>query len=786
MTDAHLVALPGTGWQVWRSALLRSTGFPADGLLRFGQPAGAAAADAHLDGTLPAAELAAAYTAAARLESRETVAIAADPLFREAITWQNTNMLAALDGLVRGGPDAPRNSTRRQREIAVVRYWQRYCGKNETTGFFGPIDWVTLDPAEPGVAVRAGAGLVRRRMVFLERWALAAFAGRLAADPEVRPWLPVSLQPHLTLDQSAGGARLRHPVQPPTRLSKSDARLLSLVDGRRPAREIAAATVADPETGFRAEADALAALDRFAERGLLHWGLDLPVGYAAERRLRDGIAAIGDPAARDRCAAGLDRLTTGRDAVAAAAGDPDALAAALAKLDEEFVAITGQAARRRPGQMYAGRTLCHEETVRDLDVVVGGPVLAALAPPLAILMQAARWLTGAVAAAYDRALRELHAELAADLGSPYVPLGQLLFLAQGPLFGATDRPADAVTADFTRRWTALFGLDRLPPATSRVQLTAAELAAAVGRTFPADRPGWSSGRIHSPDLHLCASSPEAFQRGEFSAVLGELHAAWATFDSGVFLIGHPDAESMRVALAADLGPRVGLLPPADWPRYTARLSRWLHGDTDRQLAFTPAPGADPDRLLPVTALVVSEVDGELVAHGPRPGRWPLVEVLADFVVAHAVDAFKLVEAAAHTPRITIDRLVVARETWRSTVGGTGLGAVTDPVPQFLAARRWRRAAGLPDRAFVKVATETKPCYVDFTSPLLVAALGAMLRAARGQAGDGAPVTVTELLPTPEQAWVPDAAGRRYFSELRLQLRDPHPARPAPPTTEEPA
>jgi hypothetical protein len=38
------------------------------------------------------------------------------------------------------------------------------------------------------------------------------------------------------------------------------------------------------------------------------------------------------------------------------------------------------------------------------------------------------------------------------------------------------------------------------------------------------------------------------------------------------------------------------------------------------------------------------------------------------------------------------------------------------------------------------------------------------------------MTITEMLPTPEQAWVPDRAGRRYVSELRLQVVDPQPAR----------
>ena len=48
---------------------------------------------------------------------------------------------------------------------------------------------------------------------------------------------------------------------------------------------------------------------------------------------------------------------------------------------------------------------------------------------------------------------------------------------------------------------------------------------------------------------------------------------------------------------------------------------------------------------------------------------------------------------------------------------------------------------------------------------------AMVRAARVDGGDGVSLTVSEMLPTPDQAWVPDGAGRRYFSELRLHIVD---------------
>jgi hypothetical protein len=58
----------------------------------------------------------------------------------------------------------------------------------------------------------------------------------------------------------------------------------------------------------------------------------------------------------------------------------------------------------------------------------------------------------------------------------------------------------------------------------------------------------------------------------------------------------------------------------------------------------------------------------------------------------------------------------------------------------------------------------------------------MLASARMAAGEAVAVMFSELLPGPEQAWLTDAAGRRYFSELRLQVRDPIPAAPWPPAT----
>ncbi|HEY0697496.1 MAG TPA: lantibiotic dehydratase, partial [Micromonospora sp.] len=97
--------------------------------------------------------------------------------------------------------------------------------------------------------------------------------------------------------------------------------------------------------------------------------------------------------------------------------------------------------------------------------------------------------------------------------------------------------------------------------------------------------------------------------------------------------------------------------------------------------------------------------------------------------------------------------------------------VVDQAERYLAVRRWRAALGLPERVFVRVATELKPTYVDLTSPLYVNRLCLLLRAAQRAGGDGVPVTVSELLPELPQAWLPDGQGRHYVSELRLQISD---------------
>lgn len=768
-------------WSVWRDAILRTTGFPADRLDVFADPACAEAADAYLqqDDTATREAFDNRLDAALAGGAEQARILAADPAFREALAWQNRSALVTLDSLLRG-TSRKRPAAIRRREMMVARYWQRYCAKNETIGFFGPVCWTGFGNSDDDVQgdtvrVRPGPNLVRERRTYFEDWALEAVGAAFAADPAIRLWLRPVVEPHVSIRDR----RAVRPPRPPVALSAPELQALSASDGTRTAADIVA------QLPLPKPADGYLLLDRLVDLGLLRWDADLPRNLDAERVLGERVDSVGDPVARERARVELDRLLAARDMAARQAGDAAAVADALARLDEEFEDVTGSLASRRSGQTYAGRVLCYQDAVRDLDVEFGPALLRELSDPLDLLLRAARWLTAELVAAYDRAFRELLESLAEESPNGDVDLAELWFLAQGMLFGSGGdqaRPVDVVTKEFQNRWAELFGLDKPdPPAGPAIQkrtelrMTSAELSVPVAEAFPEPDPRspWSAARIHSPDLQVAAGSVEAVNNGDYLVVLGEMHAAWATFDSVIFAQFHASPDALVEALEADLGTdRVRVLFGADWPRTSGRLAFALAGSTDIQLGIAPAPGADRDRLVPASALVVrQDAAGHPIAHAPDGRQWPLLEVLSDLLAMHAVDAFKLLGNTTHTPRITVDRLVVSRETWRSTVGETGLATVTGDRTRFLAARRWRMRLGLPERVFVRVGSEIKPTYVDFRAPHYVLSLCAFLRAAHADGGLETAVTITEMLPTPEQAWVPDAHGHRYFSELRIQMSD---------------
>jgi len=82
-------------------------------------------------------------------------------------------------------------------------YLQRYCVKNDTIGFFGPVGWARLGEGEERIAARPGPDVIASRDVFFEGWAIDALADRLAEDEAMRPWLAPLRSPFIRRDGTA-------------------------------------------------------------------------------------------------------------------------------------------------------------------------------------------------------------------------------------------------------------------------------------------------------------------------------------------------------------------------------------------------------------------------------------------------------------------------------------------------------------------------------------------------------------------------------------------------------
>jgi len=739
--------------------VLRSTGFPVSGLERLAAPGLAVTADRHLAGTVAAGEFARAYAAARSAASTELDRIAGDDRLREAAAWEPAHATAGLADL----PDEPAGERRRAAEHRLARLWQRYCALNDTIGFFGPFRWMPLDPAQPATVAEPGPSMLSLRKMFFEPWALAAYGASLAKDPAVRRWLP----PYPRTHQSLVGSAVHRPGRPPEPLTPAEAAALTACDGRRPGMAVAAllaerAVVPDVAAG-------LALLDRLVARRLLEWDENLPVTPRTEELLDERVAAIGDPAVRQRAAAGLIRLRAATDGVAAAVGDPDALPAAIATLDREFTALTGRPARR-PGHGHPGHAVAYEDTLRDVRPALGRPVLDAVEPALDLVLGAARWLTAELADRFDAALAGLVGAVAADRPS----LADIWDAAVDRLLGPPESSLfTGVLEEFEARWLRLLDLDGDGGA-SRRDYTADALRERADELFRADRPGWSMARVHSPDLLLAAPSAEAIDAGAYTAVLGELHIAYATLLVRTMTWALPDPDRYLEYVVDDYG-RHRLIPlmPRLWSDYAGRSLQFDDTPSDRYVGFARATGADAARVVPTCAVAIEE--NGLTGRLPDGTPVPLREFFAVFLSMSVTNALREVLHGRHTPRVTIDRLVVWRETWR--LDGTEIAALADAdeAAAYLAGRRLVAARGLPARCFARLSTEKKPVYVDFTSPAFVGMLAALLRSARAKS-PGLDVTLTEMVPGPEGAWLRDAEGNRYLSEFRLHVTDPARAR----------
>jgi hypothetical protein len=324
---------------------------------------------------------------------------------------------------------------------------------------------------------------------------------------------------------------------------------------------------------------------------------------------------------------------------------------------------------------------------------------------------------------------------------------------------------------FQQRWERVLALEE---GTRHVHFTVEQLRRRIDDLFDAPEGVSTHVRYHSPDVMIAAESVAAIRKGDYQFVLGELHSGMNTIGYLCFLEQHPSPEEIFSAHHLDI-PERRVLPilPKNFFGGAMRTHSVLSSPKDYRLDFSPELAGDPTaNALAVSEFVLEEVGEELrvrtidgrLSFAPAPF---FINALLTMISPN----FKILKPKRHNPKVSVDRLVICRESWSFSYDEMTFANEPDDATRFLEARRWAATHGIPRFVFVRAQIEVKPFYVDFDSPIYVEILTKLIRRMSRESRDEPFIAITEMLPTPDQLWLADAQDNRYTSELRFVAVD---------------
>lgn len=693
--------------------------------------------------------------------------------FREALAWQNRAVLqTCVEHFLNIPVTAAETQHFRKYRDLLAKYVQRYCMKNDSIGFFGPIGWAQWQRGTAGFTQRPGPALLAHRTVYFETWGINALGQSLVANAaaSLLLWAIPRLMPFVHL----AGSTLHASFVKPLQLSDVDAAVLEACDGQRTALDIAQRLLSMPQLGLHSADEIYAVLQRMLTTRRITWSFDVsPEAVHPEAHLRRALERISDAGLRDQALGSLSTLDTALAGVQQAAGNAAKVEQAIGELEATFTALTGQSSTRSAGETYAARTLAYEDCRRAADITLGGDVLRDLEDPLGLLLTSARWLTAEIGQVFRQYFLEVYRELALKQNAPTVEFTQFFPWVSPRLFD-TDLSASPlvgpVLARFQERWATILAI---PADSKRLAYHGAALADAVHAAFDAPAPGWPLARYHSPDIMLAAPDNAAMTPDAYQLVMGELHLGMNTLDAIALVSQHPHPAELHEAFIRDC-PEPLVLPAISnqiWP--AKRTHRALVPTKDFRLVVAPdVCDAAPEHVLRSGDLILEERAGTVQVR-TRAGhhQFDIMAVMSEYLSFLVGDCFALLPSRDHAPRITIDRLVVTRESWRfSALDIAGIDQPT-AAQRYYHVRRWLREHDIPRFSFFHTPEERKPYFLDLASPLYVEIFVKAVRRLANSSDPNRHMTLVEMLPTPEQTWLVDAQGARYTSELRIVACD---------------
>lgn len=702
----------------------------------------------------------------ARHENSEFVKFfARQEQFRTAIIWQNPSLVGkVLDPLL--APPGLSGSRLRRSEELIANYAQRYCCKNDTIGFFGPVGWASFAPHSQGILLTTGPELLRKRTVYFEDWAIAAIAAHFSQQKSLRPWMTPRRMPYLRLENQ----QLHFPVGAQVQLSAEEAAVMAACTGQFCAEQIATHLLQNPYLDFIIADDVFMVMEELAQKQRLTWDFVVRVGDPwPEKFLRSQIEAITLNAERNAALEALAVLEKARADLSQAASSAPLLAAAMQQINLQFEELSGAAATRKAGVTYGARTIVYEDCERAMQLTIGVDVMTALQSSLEPILCASRWYCHQLATLFQEHFQQIFDQLSSSGAvSRSINFPSFWLHAQGLFFGENKLSLQAISDEFERKWQQIFQIDGTSG--RRLELALGQHAAKIAEVFQVSNCGWRGACHQSPDVMLAAPNVDAIANDQYFFVLGEVHVGLNTLINHSALNQAPDAQELLTLLRHDRGaPRLIPLLSREGSQQPIRVQTVTEVGYDIEVCYAhDAKPLAPERAIPIAELQVTEDAGRLVVTHNGQQSFDLLDVFGEFLSGFAASHFRLFKVAPYTPRISLGKLVIQRESWRFACDTLDFVNVKDEAQCYLEVQRWRLQLHIPRLVFVKVPWEQKPFHIDFDSPLFVRILIKQIRRVfELPSTEKSYITLSEMLPQHDECWLSDSAQQTYTSELRI-------------------
>ncbi|HEU5380954.1 MAG TPA: lantibiotic dehydratase, partial [Ktedonobacteraceae bacterium] len=437
-------------------------------------------------------------------QARQTIReLACDTRFQEAIFLSNPRMYEAVGRYLTEHPEQEQGRATHKFERRFAMYVQRFCAKNETQSFFGPINYGMLAPEQTAnIRIRRGEMPLRKRVTFPGQWLAEALATKISAGPAFRPFLHPRRG---TLCYLQDGSLYFPGTRKSLALEAKTAQLFALADGKQTIESLAAQL----EEQWM---DTWKRVGTLCRHGALLAHVLIPPDSAQPlSHLVEWLQELpGDLAGRRSWLAVVQNLATCIEALAHA--KLEERCRLVEYLEASFVEAVGGEARRGAGSMYADRLLFFEECLGDLEECSLGGTLAdqivqRLQPVLHLAYQYARLRAERDLSLARQVLRALPP--AEKGGVPF--LAYLQALAKGQVESIAHEP-DALDRFVTHLHETV--RDHSDGHIARLRST----------DLPIDEAQQIEAALcTSLDLMIAATDQDSLAAGAFQLVLGEMH-----------------------------------------------------------------------------------------------------------------------------------------------------------------------------------------------------------------------------------------------------------------------